>query len=72
MEIKSAELAQSQFEDLIKKVHYKALWFLKESSVIKITEPIAITILNSIGAHCSRDEWIIVRSLKEWRLQNIK
>ena len=72
LEVFSIEEAQGIFRQLVTLYKTRALWFLPSDIIVDIFGKSSISILDHIAVKCTRPDWVQVKKLKQWLLQNSK
>jgi hypothetical protein len=72
MDQQNRDNIQKEFSRLIKELSSRSLWFFKDLTAMRIMDPEAGMVLEKMLAHCNRDQWVRIRKIQKWRLQNIR
>ena len=70
--VKSIDDAQFLFRELVGSYRARALWFMNPAQAVDITSSSSYAVLDYIAKKCSQADWIIIKKLKQWLLQNIR
>jgi hypothetical protein len=70
--IKSREDAQLKFRKLVDSYRTRALWFLNPAQPVDMVSSASIGVLDCIAKKCSQADWVEIKKLKLWLLQNIR
>lgn len=66
----SLKEAEQEFQKLVQAYRTRALWFMDSTQTVELKSPTTLSIINSIAEKCSRAEWVRLKKIKQWLLQN--
>lgn len=66
----SFEEAEHLFRKLVTTYRTRALWFMDETQTGELKSPATSSVLNRIAEKCSRTDWVKVKKIQQWLLQN--